>query len=125
MKLKSRKIWVQFFTLMCLLTLSVSCSSSEDGEESTDNAVTDTSAPVVKEIFPEDGTADVSVSSTIFVTFSKSIEPVYATTSSNEVCSGTIQISADSFNSCIPAVLKYDISRRIFTLKAGSCSVTR
>ena len=73
MERKSRKIWVQFFTLLSLLTLSVSCSSSEDGEESTDNAGADTSAPTVKANSPEDGSADVSVSSTISVTFSKSI----------------------------------------------------
>ena len=97
MERKSRKIWVWFFTLLCLLTLCVSCSSSEDGEESTDNAGSDTSAPTVTAISPEDGAADVSVSITISVTFSKSIEPVYATTSSNGVCSGTMEISTDSF----------------------------
>ena len=74
MERKSRKIWVRFFTLLCLLSLSVSCSSSEDGEESTDNAGADTYAPTVTAISPEDGAADVSVSSTISVTFSKSIE---------------------------------------------------
>ncbi len=102
MELKSRKIWVRFFSLLCLLTLTFSCSSSEDVEESTDNAGSDTSAPTVTAISPEDGTADVSISSIISVTFSKSIEPVYATTSSNEVCSGKMQISTNSFNSCIP-----------------------
>ena len=120
MELKSRKIWVWFFTLLCLLTLSFSCTSSEDGEESTDYAGADTSAPTVTVISPEDGDTDVSTSSTISVTFSKSIEPVYATTDSNEVCSGTMQISLDSFNSCIPAVLSYDTSCRTYTLKAGS-----
>ena len=83
MERKSRKIWVQFFILLCLLTLSVSCSSSEDGEESTDNAGADTSAPTVTAVSREDGASDVSVSGTISVTFNKSIEPVYATTSSN------------------------------------------
>mgnify|MGYP001383129865 CR=1 FL=1 len=122
---KSRKIWVLFFTLLSILTLSVSCLSSEDEEESVDNVVTDTSAPTVISVFPEDGATGVSVSSTISVTLSKSIEPLYATTSSNEVCSGTMQISADSFNSCIPAVLTYDTSRRTYTLTAGSSSVTR
>jgi len=122
---KSRKIWVRIFTLLCFLILSVSCSSREDGEESTDNAVADTSEPTVTAISPEDGATDVSVSSTISVIFSKSIEPVYATISSNEVCSGTMQISTDSFNSCIPAVLTYDTSRRTYTLTAGSSSVKR
>ena len=124
MERKSSKIWVLYFTLLCLLTLSVSCSSSEDGEESTDNAGADTSAPTVTAVSPEDGAADVSVSSTISVTFSKSIEPVYAKTSSNESCSGTMQISTDSFNSCIPVVLTYYNSRRTYPLKAGSSSVT-
>ena len=78
MQWRSRKICVRFFTLLCLLTLSVSCSSSEDGEESTNNAGADTSAPTVTDISPEDGASDVSVSNTISVTFSKSIEPVYA-----------------------------------------------
>ena len=102
MERKSRKIWVQFFTLLCLLTLAVSCSSSDDEDESTDTAGTDKSALTVTAVSPEDGVADVSVNSTISVTFSKSIEPLYATTSSSEVCSGTMQISTDSFNSCIP-----------------------
>ena len=122
---KSHKIWVRFFTLLCLLNLSVSCSSSEDGEEATDSTGADTSVPKVTAITPADGVADVSVSSTISVTFSKSIEPLYATTSSNEVCSGTMQISTDSFNSCIPAILTYNTSRRTFTLRAGSSSLTR
>ena len=125
MERKSRKIWVRFFTLLLLLTLSVSCSSSGDGEESTDNAGTDTSAPTVISVSPEDGADDVSVNSTISVTFSKSIEPVYTTTSSTEVCSGTMQISADGFNSCIPTVLTYDTSRKTYTMTAGSSSVTR
>ena len=73
MERKSRKIWVRFFTLLCLLTLSVSCSSSEDGEESTDNAGADTSAPTVTDVSPKDGAAGVSVSSKISVTFNKSI----------------------------------------------------
>ena len=125
MEWRSRKICVRFFTLLCLLALFVSCSSSEDEEESTDSAVVDTSAPTVTAGSPEDGTANVSVSSKISVTFSKSIEPVFATTPSNEVSSGTMQISADSFNSCIPAVLTYDTSRRTYTLTASSSSVTR
>ena len=125
MQWRSSKICVRFFTLLCLLTLFVSCSSSEDEEESTDSAGADTSAPTVTAVSPEDGASDVSISSTISVTFSKSIEPVHATTSSNEVCSGTMQISADSFNSCIPAVLTYDTSRRTYTLTASSSSVTR
>jgi len=75
---KSRKIWIRFFTLLCLLNLSVSCSSSEDGEESTDNAGADVSAPTLTAISPEDGVADVSVSSKISDTFNKSIEPIYA-----------------------------------------------
>ena len=47
MERKSCKIWVRFFTLLCLLSLSVSCSSSEDGEESTDNDGANTFAPTV------------------------------------------------------------------------------
>ena len=70
MEWRSRKICVRFFTLLCLLTLFVSCSSSEDEEESTDSAGADTSAPTVTSVSPEDGTANVSVSSKISVTFS-------------------------------------------------------
>ena len=125
MERKSHKSRFRFLTLLFLLTLSVSCSSSEDEEESTDNAGNDTTAPTVTAVTPEDGAADVLVSSTISVTFSKSIEPLYASTSSNEVCSGTLQISTDSFNSCIPAILSYDTTRKTFTLAAGSSSVTR
>ena len=69
MERKSRKIWVWFFTLLCLLTLSVSCSSSDDEEESTDTAGNDTSVPTVTAVSPEDGAADVSVSSTISVSY--------------------------------------------------------
>ena len=125
MERKSRKIRVKFFTLLCLLTLFYSCSSSDDGEESTDNAGNETTAPTVTSVTPEDGATDISVSSTVSVTFSKSIEPVYASTSSNEVCSGTLQLSSDSFNSCIPAILSYDTARKTFTLTAGSSSLTR
>ncbi len=83
MQRKSHKTWVCFFTLLCLLTLSVSCSTSKDEEESTGTAKNDTFALTVTSISPEDGATYVSVNSTISVTFSKSIEPLYATTSSN------------------------------------------
>ena len=63
MEWKSRKILVRLFNLLFILTLSVSCLSSEDGEESTYNVGTETSAPTVTVISPEDGADDVSVSS--------------------------------------------------------------
>ena len=119
MERKSRKIWFQFFTLLFLLTLSVSCSNSEDGEESTDNAVNVTLALTVTAVSPEDGAA-VSLGSTVSVAFSKSFEPVYAITSSNEVCSGIVQISADSFNSCIPRTCSLTAGSSSFTLELAS-----
>ena len=112
---------LECFVLLSFLAFAVSCSSPGSKEEST-VASADTTVPTVTTISPADGTTNMAVTSTISITFNKSIEPRNVTASTSENCNGTMQLSVDGFNSCIPAVVSYDSSRKIYTLTAGSSS---
>ena len=112
---------LEYFALLSFLLFTFSCATPGSKEEST-TSTSDTTVPTVTTISPADGTTDVAVTSTISVTFSKSIEPRNVTVTTTESCSETIQLSVDGFNNCIPAVVSYDSSRKIYTLTAGSSS---
>ena len=118
---KLSNLSLEYFVLLSFMAFAFSCATPGSDEEST-TSTADTTVPTVTTISPADGTTDVAVTSTISITFSKSIEPRNVTTSTTESCSGTVQLSVDGFNNCIPAVVTYDTSRKIYTLTAGSSS---
>ncbi|MBC8219774.1 MAG: Ig-like domain-containing protein, partial [Proteobacteria bacterium] len=120
---KLSNLSLEYFVLLSFMAFAFSCSSPGSKEEST-VASADTTVPTVTTISPADGTTNKAVTSTISITFNKSIEPRNVTASTSENCSGTMQLSVDGFNSCIPAVVSYDSSRKIYTLTAGSSSST-
>jgi len=62
----------------------------------------DTTPPSVSSTSPSDNDTSVSVNSTISVTFSESIDNTTVTTNTSDTsCSGSIQVSSDSFSSCV------------------------
>ena len=82
------------------------CSPSDSStatDNSTSNTVADTTAPTVQGISPEDGATRESISATtIAVTFSEAMDTsTISTNTNNTTCSGTIQVSADNFTTCV------------------------
>jgi hypothetical protein len=106
--------------LVFLFSLTIiSCGTDDGGSSaSTDNTsttttsdntttTTDTTAPKILFISPSDSQENVSIGSTISVLFSESIDNSSVTTNtSNTICSGTVQLSSNSFSSCIQMTSK-------------------
>ena len=66
------------------------------------NTTTDTTRPTVFSISPNDNSSDVSVSTTVAVTFSKTMTTSTITTNTdNTTCSGSFRLSSDNFTTCI------------------------
>ena len=70
----------------------------------TDNTTTntDTTAPTVSSISVTDNQSGVSITDNISVTFSESMNTTTVTTNTSDTsCSGTLQVSSDSFSTCV------------------------
>ena len=66
------------------------------------NTTTDTTRPTVSSISPNDNSTDVSVSTTVAVTFSETMTTSTITTNTdNTTCSGSFHLSSDNFTTCI------------------------
>ena len=64
--------------------------------------VIDTTAPTVSSISPTDNQSGVSISDNISVTFSEVMDNTSVTTNTdNTTCSGSFQLSSDSFSGCV------------------------
>ena len=88
---------------LSLLLFSLIIISCNEKEEST----TDTTAPVIAEvtvssISPTENQSGVSISDNILVTFSETMNTTTVTTNTSDTsCSGTLQVSSDSFSTCV------------------------
>ena len=93
--------------LVTLVLLLSSCSErSEYGKKSDYEKLgavsTITTAPTVSSVNPTDNSTDVSASTTVAVTFSKSMSTSTITTNTdNTTCSGSFRLSSDNFTTCI------------------------
>ena len=92
--------------LLSSFALWQGCGQSNFNDSEVNSAVTradeDTTAPTISSIYPEDSSYCISLSSVIVVTFSETMNPKTITTNtSNTTCSGSLQVSSDSFISCI------------------------
>ena len=90
----------------CASEDSSGSSSSEDNTTtSTDNSsstTSDTKAPTISSISPEDNTTNLAVSTTVAVTFSESMSTDTITTNTdNTTCFGSFRLSSDNFTTCI------------------------
>ena len=62
----------------------------------------DTTAPTVSSIYPADNQSVISIYDNISVTFSETMDNTSVTTNTaNTTCSGSFQLSADNFSSCV------------------------
>ena len=84
-------------------TIKVTDSSGNAGNTLTITSFTvDTTAPTISSITPADNTTWVDVSSSLSVNFSEPMKASTLTTNtSNTNCSGTFQVSSDSFSTCV------------------------
>ena len=107
------------FLISCFSLTIITCS--DDKEESTENP--DTTSPTVSSIYPTDNQSGVSISDNISVTFSETMDTTSVTTNtSNTSCSGTIQFSSDSFNTCVKMSSSPSVSNlyKTFTVSPSS-----
>ncbi len=87
---------------------SVFCPATGTGTATgtATGTVSDTTPPTVASISPVDSTTGVSVTNSISVTFSESMSTSTLTAQSADgACSGSFQVSADSFSTCIGGTL--------------------
>jgi len=88
---------VLYIILISLFSLTIfSCAKKEKEEEK------DTTAPTVSSISPTDGQTGVSISENISVTFSEAMDTASVTTNTSDTsCSGSFQLSSDTFSTCV------------------------
>ena len=100
------------FLISCFSLTIISCSDEKEeysatgttDNTTTDNTTTatDTTAPTVSSISPTENQSGVSISDNILVTFSETMNTTTVTTNTSDTsCSGTLQVSSDSFSTCV------------------------
>ena len=66
------------------------------------SVVNDQVSPAVESVSPEDGASDIALDSSIAVTFNVIMDASSITTNTADTsCSGTVQLSSDSFSTCV------------------------
>ena len=86
--------------LLSLFLFSFTVISCKGSKSST--STSDTTAPTVSSTYPTDNQSGVSVTDNVTATFSEAIDTTSVTTNtSNTTCSGSLQLSSDSFNTCV------------------------
>jgi len=81
------------FLISCFSLTIFSCAKEEEK---------DTTAPTVSSISPTDGQTGVSISENISVTFSEAMDTASVTTNTSDTsCSGSFQLSSDTFSTCV------------------------
>ena len=100
--------------LALLLSLFILFSCAKGKEESEEE---DTSTPYVASISPDNAATGFSTTGTITITFSKPIDKQTFTTDSDGQCSMNVQVSTDSFNTCLKLESTPDVPSIVWTLK--------
>jgi hypothetical protein len=83
---------------------SSSRTSSGSSESSSSSSSGTASAPVVVELSPAEGDVGVIAIQPVSVTFDQAMEPASITVNLDAACTGTLQLSADDFATCVPMV---------------------
>ncbi len=92
----------KLFNYLALQLILLSCSVEDIGDITSPTHSTDNLAPSVSSTSPSDSDTFVSVSSSISVTFNKSMNSKTVSTNIIDTsCSETLQVSYDNFVSCI------------------------
>ena len=86
----------------CFIFTIISCAKEESASSTT---TTDTTSPTVSSIYPTDNQSGVSISDNISATFSETMNTTTVTTNTSDTsCSGTLQVSSDSFSTCVKMI---------------------
>ncbi len=93
-------IIVQSLLFVSICILLNACKTGDSSVRSSDSYV-DTTSPTITEISPANGSSTIRGGS-ITVTFSEEMDPSTLTTNTTDnTCSGTIQVSNDDFSTCV------------------------
>lgn len=110
--------------LMLAGSLSVFIFGCSDDDGGTD-PVNDTTAPVVVDISPQDGSSGISLNTAVTVTFSESVEPASCTTQSIHLSggvNGTVDVAGKMVtltpSSALAPMTEYDV-----TITTGICDL--
>ena len=80
----------------------IDATTYDAGVDAEPADASETVPPTVESTSPADGTSAQAIVPAISVTFSEAMEPATLTTNtSNSSCSGSLQLSADSFSTCV------------------------
>ncbi len=101
--------------IFCFSLTFISCTE-KDENTTTNTTTTDTTAPTVSSISPTENQSGVSISDNILVTFSEAMDTTSVTTNtSNTTCSGSLQLSSDSFSTCVKMSSSPSVSNSYMT----------
>ena len=104
---------IQFhFAVLLSLFLLFSCAKGKDDTEGGDRSI-----PAVESIIPDNAATGFSTTGSITITFSKPIDKQTFTTDSDGQCSKNVQVSTDSFNTCLKLESTPDVPSKVWTLK--------
>ena len=104
---------IQFhFAVLLSLFLLFSCAKGKDDTEGEDRSI-----PAVESIVPDNAATGFSTTGSITITFSKPIDKQTFTTDSDGQCSMNVQVSTDSFNTCLKLESTPDVPSKVWTLK--------
>ena len=109
-----------FFTFSCG-EKKEEVGDSSIPSQTTDNSTSDTTPPTVSSTLPSDSDTSVSISSSISVTFSETMNTTTVTTNTSDTtCSGTLQVSSDSFSTCVKMSSPPSVSNSYKTFSVSS-----
>ncbi len=90
------------FILLLFGCKQLGLESDEENTQGDSTVPTDVKPPSVSEISPNGDAKDVSIDSTIMVTFNEAIDPESLTLDTeNETCTGNIRVSYNDFTTCV------------------------
>ncbi len=109
------------FLITVIAVLFHACKTGDSSVNSS-NSYVDTTSPTITEISPANGSSTIR-GGAITVIFSEEMDPSTLTTNTTDnTCSGTIQVSNDDFTTCIQMAAEpsSDTSNSVFTIKPAS-----
>ncbi len=104
-------MYLKFLYLLfiaCSFLLLQDCGDFKNNSDKVNSAVeiadreSNTSAPTILSTYPADSASSVAPNASLTVTFSEAMDTTSITTnSSGTSCLGTLQLSSDSFSTCV------------------------
>ncbi len=99
------KVLFKLFPFLLITALMFGCTPAEEDDEAdstTPPAASGTTPPAVVSVVPANSASDVAVNTGIKVLFSEEMDALTVTVNtSDSTCTGSIQVSSDSFGTCV------------------------